>query len=225
MRGDYSELLEHGAIGRSAEVWPGHREQLIRLPGGDEAATRVVTVCLVGPELADPIATTIILPGTHVVAEVQWGVGPAVATAEVDFVRGAQFTVCASGLHVSARVDGPTDVPAPRYRVGAFAGYGAASSSSPRRTLYTSTEAAAGGAFQASIDLPPFAAYLRALRGPARRVPMAISFIDRALEELARIEVTADVEPPLVPVPNGAAQVTIATPEPAPCVCCFELAL
>lgn len=132
-----------------------HPSALIK-PVGKSQDTEVVTV-----DLGIQIQTRAPSPPnvdrrSDVLAVIQWGVGGASFSAEVDFARGTQVSFVASQVSVSARFAETAPEVDERVLVAAGIAWGSrAARSYPTRTIPSTTLTAAGG--PVIFPVPPFA--------------------------------------------------------------------
>lgn len=130
---------------------------------GDDAEAITIQLGLEIPsQVLDPNGLyTAAIP--NVTAIIEWGVGGAFFTAEVDWNLGVSFPIVASYVRVSARIAAQTPILVPDYQfvLKASLGYGAAQSinqsSSARRTVPVASPVLGAGVTSALIAVPAWA--------------------------------------------------------------------
>lgn len=131
---------------------------------GDDAETMTIQLGmdLPGPMLDSPASSPYARVIADVTAIIEWGVGGAFFTAEVDWNQGVAIPICASYCRVSARVEAVTGIGSPDVDIvlRASLSYGNAQSlnvsSAARRTVLVADSIAAG-AITGYLPIPTWA--------------------------------------------------------------------
>lgn len=143
------------------------------------------------------------------VAVIQWGTGGVQQEAEVDFLDGMTFALCASYLRVSAGREYLTNAVGSEMTLGASAGYGAVAGANirPQRTRYVNVAIATMSI--RTVPVPPYARSFKVMwqGGDGAGIDMTVN--DPSNSIIYEGRQAQFVAPPEWPVPNDARSVTI----------------